>query len=63
MIKKNHISLKNKNWGLIILSMICILFMFAEIINDRFWLSDFEVYYKAADRIFHSQNLYRIIAD
>ena len=43
--------------------MICLLFMFAEIINHRFWLSDFEVYYKAADRILHSQNLYGISAD
>jgi hypothetical protein len=37
--------------------------MFAEIINHRFWLSDFEVYYKAANRILHSQNLYQISAD
>lgn len=65
MIKKLHIYLKNRNtnFGLIILAIICILFMFAEIINHRFWLSDFEVYYKAADRILHSQNLYRISAD
>lgn len=62
-MKKLYNYLKNTNWGLILLSMICILFMFAEIINHRFWLSDFEVYYKAADRIFQSQNLYRIIAD
>jgi hypothetical protein len=37
--------------------------MFAEISNHRFWLADFEVYYKAAARILHSQNLYRITAD
>jgi hypothetical protein len=51
------------NWGLVILAIICILFMFAEIINNRFWLADFEVYYKAAQRILNSQNLYRIAAD
>ena len=51
------------NPGLIILALICMLFMCAEIINHRFWLHDFEVYYKAAGRIIHSQNLYREIAD
>ena len=65
MIKKLQIYLKNRNinFGLVILALICLLFMFAEIINHRFWLSDFEVYYKAADRILHSQNLYQISAD
>jgi len=37
--------------------------MVMELINHRFWLSDFEVYYKAATRIAHSQNLYQISAD
>jgi len=32
--------------------------MCTEIINHRFWLSDFEVYYKAAQRISASKNLY-----
>ncbi|MFC2100950.1 glycosyltransferase family 87 protein [Bacteroidota bacterium] len=63
MIKKKNFHLKNWNtyFGLIILAAICILFMFAEIINNRFWLSDFEVYYKAAVRILNSKNLYQII--
>lgn len=37
--------------------------MFAEINNNRFWLSDFEVYYKAAERIFSGNNLYKITED
>lgn len=37
--------------------------MVMELINHKFWLSDFEVYYKAANRIAHSQNLYQISAD
>jgi len=37
--------------------------MIAEIINNRFWLADFEVYYKAAERILRSESLYRIAAD
>ncbi|CAN5624642.1 hypothetical protein BH11BAC2_BH11BAC2_25590 [soil metagenome] len=49
--------------ALFFLILICVVFMFAEIVNQRFWMSDFEVYYKAAYRILHSQNLYRIEAD
>jgi hypothetical protein len=37
--------------------------MFAEIVNHRFWLSDFEVYYKAAARILNGDNLYRYAED
>jgi hypothetical protein len=60
---KYYLKSWKNNYGLIILALICILFMFAEIINHRFWLSDFEVYYKSANRIIHSQNLYRMSAD
>jgi len=64
MSKKNSgFKFSTTYWGLLVLAVICILFMFAEIINNRFWLSDFEVYYKSAYRILHSQNLYRIAAD
>lgn len=49
--------------GFSLLFAVCIVFMFAEIYNDRFWLSDFEVYYKAAYRILHGQNLYQIAED
>jgi hypothetical protein len=49
--------------GFIFLALLCISFMFAEIINNRFWLSDFEVYYKAAQRILSSKNLYRYTED
>lgn len=62
-MKRSHIYWKNINLGTIVLIIICILFMLAEIVNHRFWLSDFEVYYKAANRIIYSQNLYRIILD
>jgi len=50
-------------WAITVLVAVCILFMLAEIINHRFWMSDFEVYYKSADRILHGENLYRIVAD
>jgi hypothetical protein len=45
--------------GLAFIFIVCILFLFAEAINHRLWLSDFEVYYKAAYRLINSQNLYR----
>lgn len=54
-------NLRNIGYFLIILSSI--LFMTGELINDRFWLADFEVYYKAAWRIIHGENLYRIESD
>jgi len=49
--------------GFIFLLLLCFGFMIAEIINNRFWLSDFEVYYKAAQRISASDNLYRHAED
>lgn len=52
-----------KWFGFLILALVCMLFMLAEIINHRFWLSDFEVYYKAAGRILMGHNLYRVWGD
>ncbi len=37
--------------------------MLAEMYNDRFWLSDLEVYYRTASRILHGHNLYGIAED
>lgn len=56
---------RNKNiyFGFLLLTVLCIGFMFAEVINNRFWLSDFEVYYKAAQRISASENLYQHVED
>lgn len=45
------------------LALVCFGFMAAEMINDRFWLSDFEVYYKAAQRISAAENLYQHAED
>ena len=53
----------NSRFGYGLVGLVFILFLFAEIMNGRFWLSDFEVYYKAAARILQGQNLYRIKAD
>jgi len=57
-------SFKKNPWmGFALVGLVFLLFMLAEIINGRFWLPDFEVYYKAAARILQGQNLYRIDAD
>jgi hypothetical protein len=45
--------------GLAFIFIVCLLFLFAEAINHRLWLSDFEVYYKAAYRLINAENLYR----
>lgn len=52
-----------KPYGLIITALVCIGFMIAELINDRFWLSDFMVYYTAAERMVDGINLYRHAED
>jgi hypothetical protein len=46
-------------WVYIFFFVICVAFMFAEMKNGRFWLSDFSVYYTAAERIISGINLYR----
>ncbi len=60
---KSLLKQNNVNIGFVVLTLVCLFFLCGEIINDRFWLSDFEVYYKAASRILHSQNLYKIAED
>jgi hypothetical protein len=64
-IKKASYYWKNRNYniGFLVLAIICLVFMVAEIYNSRFWLSDLEVYYKAAYRIVRGQNLYQIVED
>ncbi len=54
---------EKKLFSLILVGVGCLIFMLLEIKNNRFWLADFEVYYKAAGRILHGENLYRIAAD
>lgn len=61
---ENLFSYKKNPWiGFILVGLVFLLFLFAEVWNGRFWLSDFEVYYKSAARILQGQNLYRIQAD
>jgi hypothetical protein len=58
------IMLIKKPWfGLALILFVCLTFLSLEIINHRFWLSDFEVYYKAAYGLIYSENLYRHVED
>jgi hypothetical protein len=57
---KDFLNRLKSNWGLAFVAIVCIVFMFAEINNHRFWLSDFEVYYRAALRLIHGQPLYNV---
>lgn len=52
-----------RNFALIVLSIVCILFMFAEIYNGEFDHHDFEVYYKAGQRIVAGEDLFRPVED
>ncbi len=55
--------MKRRYLGFLLLALLCVIFLFLEIINDRFWLNDFTVYHTAAGRILHGENLYRVAAD
>ena len=47
----NFTKINSKYLGFILIFISSILFLTGEIVNNRFWLADFEVYYKAAQRI------------
>ncbi|WP_266205333.1 glycosyltransferase family 87 protein [Pontibacter kalidii] len=40
-----------------------LLLLIGEIINDRFWMHDLEVYYKTAERMLRGSEIYRIASD
>ncbi len=54
-----------ENWkfSFYIFLSLMIIFMFAEMKNHRFLQTDFEVYYRAAGRLFQGENLYRPVED
>ena len=55
--------LNNKNFGYLFLTLLSFTFLILEVINDHFWLSDFEVYYRSAERLLSGDSLYRIQSD
>ena len=55
--------LYRKNGWLIILILFSLISLFGEVINDRFQMVDFEVYYRTAERMVHHQDIYRIQSD
>lgn len=57
---KKIITVIKNNWALTFLAFLCLAFMAAELINHRFWLSDFQVYYRAAIRLVQGGPLYHV---
>ena len=60
---RHFFSWKNGYAGFILLGLTCLIYLLTNFINHRFWLLDFEVYYKAAGRILEAKNLYAIPED
>jgi len=52
-----------KNTWLLVLILISLISLFGDVINDRFQMVDFEVYYRTADRMINQQEIYRIESD
>ncbi len=64
--KSNRISrFYNSNGyiGLFVLLLFSVIFLLLEIYNNRFWQSDFTVYYKAAQRLLEGSNLFQYAED
>jgi len=57
---KKVLTVLSNNWGLVIIVIICLSFMAADIINHRLWVSDFQVYYRAASRMVSQEPLYNV---
>lgn len=54
---------KTPYFSLICIALLALLYMFPEYRNRNLIMVDYEVFYKAAQRIFHGSNLYQIEAD
>ncbi len=55
--------IKDWRFSFILLYAIMSLYVLAELKNNRFSMSDFSVYYKAASRVVHGENLFRAEED
>ena len=58
--KKKIVSFFINNWGLILIAFVCLCFMFADIINHRFWMHDLNVYYRTALQFVKGDSLYKV---
>ncbi len=54
---------KTPYFSLICIGLLALLYMFPEYRNRNLIMVDYEVFYKAAQRIFHGSNLYQIETD
>jgi len=55
-------TIRNKEFLLFVLA-VCLATFTMEMINGRFWLTDFQVYYSAAQNFFHGQPVYQVCFD
>ncbi|MDX5423158.1 MAG: DUF2029 domain-containing protein [Hymenobacteraceae bacterium] len=55
--------LRNQQAWLYVLLLVSIVLLTGEIINERFWMHDLEVYYRTAARMLEGKELYRIQED
>jgi len=61
--KIQNIYIKDWRFSFVLLYAIMSLYVLAELKNNRFCMSDFSVYYKAATRVVHGENLFRAEED
>ncbi|MFC2098439.1 glycosyltransferase family 87 protein [Bacteroidota bacterium] len=54
---------RNPNLTFYLIMFFLILYMVNHVFNGRFTMFDFQVYYRAAERILDGQNLYKIVSD
>jgi len=52
-----------KNWWVLVLFSLSLIFFVAQNVNQRFWLNDFQVYYEAGRHLLAGQNLYGVFPE
>ncbi len=52
-----------KQFWIIFLFLFCVISLLADVVNDKFHLVDFEVYYRTAARMLDGESIYRINSD
>ena len=52
-----------KQFWILILFLFCVISLLADVVNDKFHLVDFEVYYRTAVRMIEGGPIYRIDTD
>ncbi len=61
----NFSTVYKRKWfiSLLVIGLFCVIYIFPEIRNHGLSMTDFKVFYNAAERIIHGSNLYQVKAD